>query len=389
MLELNNILQRAGQGKTPDEQVRIIVDAVSAALGTDVCSLYLASGSADMVLAASHGLVTRHPIVLPAGTGLVGLVSRSRHCINILDPEKTAEYVYLPESGEEKFHSFCGVPLVKQGTVVGVLVVQSRRRETLDQHGEAFLSTLAAHLALLVENLQDSVRQARKINETIKGISGASGLAIGAVRVVATSNLGSVPDGKCQDPDSEVARWQALKADVTADLMRERQVVELSLGQGLSTIFDAYRMLLEDPAFCSRIEREITEGRDLPSALRTTVQFFAAQFLAMEDPYLRARHEDIEQLGNKVFQSLLGYSDPSHITDSDDEFVLIGDTISVSDIVSLPAAQLLAIVCYSGAALSHISIFANALGIPAVMGLKTARPCLLYTSDAADDLLQV
>ena len=374
MLELNNILQRAGQGKTPDEQVRIIVDAVSAALGTDVCSLYLASGSADMVLAASHGLVTRHPIVLPAGTGLVGLVSRSRHCINILDPEKTAEYVYLPESGEEKFHSFCGVPLVKQGTVVGVLVVQSRRRETLDQHGEAFLSTLAAHLALLVENLQDSVRQARKINETIKGISGASGLAIGAVRVVATSNLGSVPDGKCQDPDSEVARWQALKADVTADLMRERQVVELSLGQGLSTIFDAYRMLLEDPAFCSRIEREITEGRDLPSALRTTVQFFAAQFLAMEDPYLRARHEDIEQLGNKVFQSLLGYSDPSHITDSDDEFVLIGDTISVSDIVSLPAAQLLAIVCYSGAALSHISIFANALGIPAVMGLKTARP---------------
>lgn len=374
MLELNDILQRAGQAKTPDEQVRVIVDAISAALGTDVCSLYLASGSGDMVLAASHGLVTNHPIVLPNGTGLVGLVCRSRHSINIVDPEKTAEYVYLPESGEEKFHSFCGVPLVQQGQVVGVLVVQSRRRETLDKQGEAFLSTMASHLALLVDNLQHSLQSARTTNETIKGIVGAPGLALGEVRVVATGDLMSVPDGKCQDPAAEVDRWQALKADVTADLMRERHVVEMSLGHSLSTIFDAYRMLLEDPAFGSRVEMEIVQGSDLPSALRTTVQFFSEQFLAMEDPYLRARHEDIEQLGNKVYQCLLGHTNPSLVNPSEGDFVLIGESISVSDIVSLPAEQLLAIVCHSGAALSHVAIFANALGIPAVMGLKMARP---------------
>lgn len=373
MLELTSIMQRAGQAKTPQEQVRVIVDAISAALGTDVCSLYIPSASGDMVLVASHGLVTSHPIVLPGGSGLVGRVSRARHAINIIDPDREPDYVYLPQSREEQFHSFCGVPLVQHGRVVGVLVVQSRRREILDAQGEAFLSTLASHLALLVNNLPDPVLATETGIATVQGISGAPGLALGPVHLVVSGHLWSVPDGKCQDPDLEAAHWQTLKAAVIADLMRERNVVEMSLGQSLSTVFDAYRMLLEDPTFSSRIEREIHQGSDLPTALRNTVRFFSEQFLGMQDPYLRARHEDIEQLGDKVYQTWLGDKDTSPEAGLHGEFVLVGNSISVSDIVSLPAEQLLAIVCYSGAALSHIAIFANALGIPAVMGLQAVR----------------
>ena len=374
MLELTSIMQRAGHAKTPEEQVRIIVDAISAALGTDVCSLYIPCASGDMVLVASHGLNTRHPIVLPQGSGLVGRITTARHSINIIDPDSEPDYFYLPHSREEQFHSFCGVPLVKQGRVVGVLVVQSRRREILDAQGEAFLSTLASHLALLVDNLPDPAVPAVIGNETIQGLAGAPGLAMGRARKVATGDLRSVTEGHCGDPVLAMQQWQTLKAEVITDLMRERHVVEMSLGQSLSTIFDAYRMLLEDPAFTNRIEREIHDGSDLPWALRNTVQFFSEQFLDMEDPYLRARHEDIEQLGDKVYQTWLGDKESTANADLDSEFVLIGNNIGVSDIVSLPAEQLLAIVCSSGAALSHIAIFANALGIPAVMGLQETRP---------------
>lgn len=374
MLELTSIMQRAGHAKTPEDQVRIIVDAISAALGTDVCSLYIPCASGDMALVASHGLNTRHPVVLPQGSGLVGRVTTARHSINIIDPDQEPDYFYLPQSREEQFHSFCGVPLVQQGRVVGVLVVQSRKREILDVQGEAFLSTLASHLALLVDNLPDPVVPAKTGNETIYGIGGAPGLAMGRVRKLATGDLQSVPDGQCDDPALEVQHWHTLKTEVIADLMRERHVVEMSLGQSLSTIFDAYRMLLEDPSFTSRIEREIDEGSNLPSALRKTVRFFSEQFLDMEDPYLKARHEDIEQLGDKVYQAWLGDKDSSVKAELDSEFVLIGNNIGVSDIVNLPAEQLLAIVCNAGAALSHIAIFANALGIPAVMGLQETRP---------------
>ena len=369
LLELTSITQRAAQAESTEAQMRVIVDAISAALDTDVCSLYLQSDTGDMVLVASHGLATSHPIVMPKGKGLVGRVVSGRHSINLKDPDKEPDYYYFAQSMEEQFHSFCGVPLVQFGRVTGVLVVQSRRSQLLNAQGEAFLTTLASHLALLVGNLPNPVSTSASTTKTFQGISGAPGLAVGEARVVTSGKLSSVPDAKCDNPTSELELWQALKAEVIDDLLRERAVVAQALGDGLSTVFDAYRLVLEDPVFCGRIEKEIGDGVALSTAIRNTVQYFSEQFKGMEDPYLRARHEDIEQLGEKIYQFWRGEAESSYEVASDGSFVLVGDSISVSDIVSLPADQLQAIVCFSGAALSHIAIFANALGIPAVMGV--------------------
>ena len=366
---LTRIIQNAAFASSPEEQVQMIVDAVSDAIAVDVCSLYRQDKNTDMVLMASHGLSTRHPVVIPAGKGLVGRVVKLRHSINLIYPEKHPDYYYVSRSKEEAFHSFCGVPLVYHGAIIGVLVVQSKRAEMLEIEQENLLMTLATHLALLVAALPIHVDSQTVNNDSHKGVRGAPGIAIGVVKFLDNTQLMNVLDTPCSDIDDELQQWKALKSVVTAELLSEREMVARQAGQGMAGVLDAYQMLLEDPSFDERIVKEIVAGRALPWALKQTVKYFSDQFLAMNDPYLRARHEDIDQLGEKIYQAWLGEHTVLDSYRADSPMVLVGEQISVSDIASLPTEHLAAIVCFGGAALSHIAVFANALGIPAVMSV--------------------
>ena len=375
MLELNRIIHGAAQAASTQEQVQLIVDAISDVITTDVCSLYRQTSDKAMALIASHGLAKGHPFIIPANQGLVGRVAQSRHSINVIHPEELPDYYYVAGSNEEQFHSFCGVPLVHRGDVIGVLVVQSRRAESLATEQEAFLTTLAMHLALLLASLPTHLSQqpGPLQNDYRQGISGAPGIAIGRASVRQAAGLAMVMESNGESIDDELAHWLRLKAMVIDELKRERRVVEQTLGDNLAAVVDAYQMLLDDPSFGTHITDAIKTGKSLPWALKQTVSYFSELFKEMDDPYLRARHEDIEQLGDKLYLSWLG-SDSTVIgiddeIDNESAIILVGRQLSVSDIVSLPAERLAGIVCFAGAALSHISVFANALGIPAVMGV--------------------
>jgi signal transduction protein with GAF and PtsI domain len=369
MLELDRIFRGAAQASSAEEQVQLIVDAVSDVIDTDVCSLYRQNTDKDMALIASHGLAKDHPFIIPASHGLVGRVAQSRHSINVIHPENLPDYYYVAGSNEEQFHSFCGVPLVHNGDVIGVIVVQSRRAESLAAEQEAFLSTMATHLALLLASLPTRLSGRSQVNDRRQGISGAPGIAIGKASIRETADLAWVMDTACDNIDEELSQWSILKAIVITDLKAERKVIERAMGENLATIIDAYQMLLEDPSFDKRVTDEINTGKSLPWALKQAVSYFSEQFSAMDDPYLRARHEDIDQLGAKLYSAWLGSTPTVLEDDGQSAIILVGNQLSVSDIVSLPAERLVGIVCHGGAALSHISVFANALGIPAVMGI--------------------
>lgn len=369
MLELTRIIQNVVLATSPEDQVQMIVDAISDVIALDVCSLYRQSGNGDMVLIASHGLVAAEKVVIPENQGLVGRVVRMRHSVNITEPTEHPDFYYVPGSAEEMYHSFCGVPLVLHGDIIGALVVQSRRPELLKAEQEALLTTLAAHLALLINALPEPKLPRAPSNERYVGISGAPGLAIGRIHLLNEDGLSTVSESSCDNPKQELKEWKVLKKATLDDLEQERKSVKEALGDSLAAVLDAYRMLLEDPSFTARITQEIEAGKALPWAIRQAVRFFSDQFKAMDDPYLKARHEDIEQLGDKLYRIWRG----QHLNDQrklgDGPLVLMGHHVSVSDIVSLPAEQLGGIVCFAGAALSHIAIFANALGIPAIMGV--------------------
>ena len=371
--ELARIVQTVAMADLPIDQVNLIVESISETMEVDVCSLYLANEDREMMLLASHGLSAQavRRVKLPPGKGLVGLVASSRHPVNLADGESHPNYYYIAETREERFHSFCGVPIVHAGKVIGVLVVQGREIRQLSDEEQGFLVTLAAHLALLLGNNPLVHGDSTGLNERVNGVKGAPGIGIGHIKLSDHGELYSVVDKACEDIPGALDDWQQLLGLVRNQIDHERESLGPEITGSVAGIFGAYKMLLEDPAFVTYVEAGIRNGNWIPGALRQAIQHFAELFLAMDDPYLKARHEDVHHLGNKLFNAWRGIK-PVDIPSGTD-IVLVGPVVSVSDIASVPSERLVGLVCFEGSGLSHTAVLANALGIPAVMGTGRIR----------------
>jgi phosphoenolpyruvate-protein phosphotransferase len=371
MQTLVNIVQKVSHIKSATAQVTALVHAVCDAVDVDVCSLYGLDINGDMTLLASQGLTISHPITVPQGRGLVNVVATSKRPLNIEDAVLHSEYFYVALSKEENFHSFCGVPLVRRGEVVGVLVVQREQAAKLDADSEAFLVTLASHLAVVIpeEAFISSNKSAHNVRH--RGISGAPGIAIGRLWHSEKIALEDVTETSTDDYSRELERWHTLLRDTKAGIKAEQAALGQQLSPVVTGIFDAYLMLLVDPMLIDKVASEVQRGAALPWALKLSINYFAELFQTMEDPYLRARAEDIAHLGNKLYQVWLNQSTlmPSSAATINAPIILAGKHITVSDIASVPKKYLAGIVCFDGSVLSHTAVLANALGIPAVMGL--------------------
>jgi len=369
ILELSRLQKEVLELSSPAEQVRKIVDSVSEIVGSDVCTLYMEDqNNKDMVLMASHGLASSGPVSIPAGRGLVGLVLRNRHPLNLAKAVEHPDFYYVEGTAEERFQSFCGIPLVRYGKVIGVLVVQSRTAEALSLESEGFLVTLSSQLAHLVADMPLTLHGAH-FNTYVRGVKGSSGIGIGLSVLCDHGDLFTVPDEPCPDIELALSDWRNLLQRVQLEIRHEENMLGSMLTDNVSSIFSTYSSLLADHALISKVELEIRNGNWLPGALRKTIQYFADLFLAMEDPYLRARHEDIHHLGNKLFGSLQGSNALAERVANLHEVILIGDEVSISDIAAVPGDKLAGIICYGGSSMSHTAVLANALGVPAVMGV--------------------
>lgn len=374
LLELTRIVQAVAKAGNEADQVKLIVESIHRAIGIDVCSLYITQPDESMLLAASHGLDQRAVgrTLLPAGTGLVGLAARSRHPINIAEASEHPDFRYVAETHEELFHSFCGVPLVRSGEVVGVLVAQSREARLLSEDEIAFLVTLSTQLTLLLPADPTTLTNPRVITKHLKGVKGSPGIGIGRALICDLEDLYSIPDKPADDIEQTLIQWWSLLEQVSSDIERERQALGQDLSDSVAAVFSSYQLMLADTKLRSEVAAGIRAGQWLPGALRNTVQHFAEVFLAMEDPYLRARNEDIHHLGNKLYSTWAGH-DTKSMGDGDGPIVLVGSKVSVSDIAACDPDQLKGIVCYEGSSLSHTAVLANALGVPAVMGTGSIR----------------
>ncbi len=371
LLSLTRIVQSASEAEGPAVQVNRIVDGIQRELVVDVCSLYLVNDRQELILVASHGLGSAAigRAAIPLGRGLVGEVAATRHPINLVDPAAHPAFHYVPGSKEEQFRSFCAVPLVRGGEVIGVLAVQRRQPELLSENDEAFLVTLGAQLALVVASWTDWHLADTAVPRVFSGVKGSAGVGLGSVLLCEDLDLFSVPDGPCQDREAEIARWHSLLVQVQSEVQSEQAALDSALSSEVAAIFDAYLMLLSDSTLSQGVVDGIKGGLDLPSALRSVIKHYADLFMAMEDPYLRARHEDIRHLGNRLYATLRKAGDDRAPGLPEGSIVLVGNQVSVSDIARVSRDRLVGVVCMQGSSLSHTAVLSNALGIPAVLGV--------------------
>jgi phosphotransferase system enzyme I (PtsP) len=257
---LRTIVQEVNSARDLQEALSIIVSRVQKAMNTEVCSVYLLDPATNRyVLMATEGLYRKAvgKVSLGYSEGLVGLVGSREEPINLEDAPSHPRYRYFPETGEERFRSFLGVPIIHHRRLMGVLVVQQRESSRSFNEGEeAFMVTISAQLSGVIAHseatgaiggLSLTGEEAHDIG--FDGVPGAPGVAIGTgVTVYPAADLDLVPEKTTEDIEHELDLFQCAVTAVREDIERVAARLASQLRPQEQALFDVYLRMLSDEA---------------------------------------------------------------------------------------------------------------------------------------------
>ncbi|SDM23755.1 phosphotransferase system, enzyme I, PtsP [Modicisalibacter muralis] len=373
---LRRIVQEVNKARSLDAALATMVRRIRKAMRTDVCSIYLFDAASDrLVLMDTIGLHTQAvgQVALSLGEGLVGLVGQREEPLNLEDAPAHPQFRYFEETGEERFSSFLGVPIIHQRRMLGVLVVQQQDKRRYDEGDEAFLVTMAAQLAgVLAHALATGTvnRLARADGRaTFTGVAASPGMVIGEAVVIAPlADLDNVPDLIPTDMDYEVRRLSEAIDRVRHEIRSAGARLASRISSQELALFDVYEQMLADAALGQEVEKRIREGQWAPGALADVVRRHVQYLERVDDNYLRERAADIRDLGRRVLAHLQE-EDPRGPDTFPERCILVGDEISVAMLGEVPRDRLAGLVSISGSSTSHVAILARAMGIPTVLGM--------------------
>ncbi len=374
---LRSIIQEVNSAKDLTISLEIITRRVQRALNTKVCSVYLLDSNLDRyVLMASIGLDQSAvgKVSLGAQEGLVGLVARRAEPVNLDNASSHPNYFYLPETREEQYESFLGVPIIHHQNVLGVLVVQQVERRIFDSEEEAFLITLSAQLAGLIVN--DEARGAitgyspsgiKTQDVSFDGVPGAPGVAIAqAVTVFAPADLSVIPKRQCSDIKAEIQFFNDCLQAVRIDISELKMKIKGQLRPEERELFDAYLHMLSDQALGNEVVAKIKEGNWAQGALAMVAMSHVSNLELLDDDYLRERATDIKDLCSRVLFYLQDKEKQTKVYP--DRCILVCEELSAAMLAEVPKENLVGILSAKGSGHSHVAILARGMGIPAVMG---------------------
>lgn len=377
---LRSIVQEVNGARDLQEALDIIVSRVQEAMSTEVCSVYLLDPVSNRyILMATEGLHKKAvgKVSLAYSEGLVGLVGSREEPINLEDAPSHPRYRYFPETGEERFRSFLGVPIIHHRQLLGVLVVQQRdNTRTFDEGEEAFLVTISAQLAGVIAHseatgaisgLSLTGEAARDV--AFNGVPGAPGVAIGtAVVLYPPADLDAVPEKTTEAPEQEEAAFREAVTGVRQDIKRVAGRLEDQLLPEEQALFDVYLRILDSDALPGEVINRIREeGLWAQSALKLVINQYIRHFEGMDDDYLRERAVDIRDLGRRIL-SHLQEGDPLKV-DYPENAILVSEELTPAMLGEVPRGRLAGLISVRGSSNSHVAILARAMGVPTVMGL--------------------
>lgn len=370
---LRSIVQEVNAARDMKTALAIIVTRVKQAMGTQVCSVYLSDTKGDYVLMATDGLNADavSKVRLRPGEGLVGRVVMREEPVNLEHAEAHPSYQYFPETGEERFSSFLGVPIIHHRKVLGVLVVQQVEQRRFDEGDEAFLVTMSAQLAGVIAHAEATgvmdIVGTKATQAKFIGVSGAPGIAIGeAVVITPPADLRSVPYKACTDIDAELAFFQQCLVAVREDIKALGEQLRERINREEQALFDAYLAMLDDASLGGEVAERIRRGTSASYAWSEVILEHENTFTSMNDPYLRERATDLRDLGRRVLAYLQESNQKCRVYP--DKTILIGEELTASMLGEIPKEKLAGLVSVLGSSNSHVAILARAMDIPTVMG---------------------
>lgn len=371
-------IREAMAGDAPAQaKLNMVVRIIAGSMVAEVCSIYLRRAGGELELFATEGLAADavHVTRLKAGEGLVGEIVRQGRPLNLSDAPHHPAFSYRPETGEDPYHSFLGVPLLRGGRAIGVLVVQNRTERSYGEEEVEDLQIIAMVLAEMVgagellgqEALKD-VEIAPHRPERLKGARFADGLAYGKVvlheQPVAPGKLLS------DDPAAEELR---LRAAVEA---LQKQIDDMLEGHhglvGASyEVLETYRMFAHDRGWNRSLEEAVRNGLTAEAAVERVRSEHRARLGQARDPYLRERLHDLEDLNDRLLRHLSGDGHKARELPAD--AILVARNLGPADLLEYDRTRLKGLLLEEGSPASHAAIVARALDIPCVGRLAGLR----------------
>ena len=372
-----------------------IVTLIAANMVAEVCSFYVMRADNTLELFATEGLKREavHMTTMKAGEGLVGMIARQAEPLNVQDAQHHPAFSYRPETGEEIYQSFLGVPVLRSGNTLGVLVVQNRaHRLYTDEEVEA-LQTTAMVLAEIIAagELKSLARPGtdiaftRSLALTGQPLSDGVGLGYAVMHEprVVISNL--IAD----DTAKEQKRIDEAVADLRASIDQLVDRGDVLHGGEHREVLETYRMFANDPGWTRRLREAVQTGLTAEAAVERVQSDNRARMLRQTDPYLRERLHDLDELANRLLHRLLGRDLIDGRVILPDNAILIARSMGPAALLDYDRSKLRGLVLEEGGPTSHIAIVARALGIPAVgtveniTGLVEAGDAIIVDGGAA------
>ncbi len=362
----------------PQERLDRIVRDIAQNMVAEVCSLYVLRADAVLELYATEGLNpgSVHLAQLRLGQGLVGTIAASARPLNLSDAQKHPAFAYLPETGEEIYNSFLGVPVLRAGRTLGVLVVQNRTKRHYREDELEALETTAMVIAEMIAT-GDLARLTRPGIEldlsrpaSFAGLSFNEGVGLGHVvlhepRIVVTNLFN-------EDSDEEMRRLKSALGSLrlSIDDMLSRRDVAFE-GEHRA-VLEAYRMFANDRGWVRRLEEAVRNGLTAEAAVEKVQSDMRARMLHMTDPYLRERMSDFDDLANRLLRQLMGHGPEVLAATLPKDAIIVARSMGAAELLDYPRDRMRGLVLEEGAITSHVVIVARAMGIPVAGQVKGA-----------------
>jgi len=366
-----------------------VVQIIGEALSTEVCSIYLLRDGL-LELFATRGLKQEavHVTKLAMGEGLVGTIAGNVETLNLDEATSHPDFAYKPETGEELFHSFAGVPIVRREQAVGVLAVQHRDSRKFDEVEIEALQTVAMVLAELIAGaglIDGGGGGAPGARDTgpvrLAGLKLVEGMARG--RAVFHQPRVEIEHTVAEDVEVERHRVISAFAKMRDQIERMTREADFGVAGEHQDVLAMYKMFAYDEGWIRRINEAIDSGLTAEAAIERVQQRTRMRMREIGDPLLADRMHDLEDLSNRLLRIVAGQLGTAAQLGLRQDSILIARNLGPAELLEYDRRRLKGVLLEEGSLTAHVTIVARAMGVPVLGRVKDIR----RTISEGDNLL--
>lgn len=355
-----------------------VVEIIGEALSSEVCSVYLLREGV-MELFATRGLKQEavHVTRLAPGEGLVGTIAKNVETLNLDEAAAHPDFAYRPETGEDLFHSFAGVPIVRREKAVGVLCVQHvdpRRYEEVEiealQTVAMVLSELIANAGLADEGPSD-VRIGGTGTQIVSGLQLVMGMARG--QAVFHQPRVTIEHTVAEDVEAERARVYSAFTKMREQIDTLGSTSEFGVDGEHQEVIATYKMFAYDEGWSRRINEAIDSGLTAEAAIERVQQRTRMRMRQIDDPLLQDRMHDLEDLSNRLLRIVSGQLGTAAQLGLRQDAILIARNLGPAELLEYDRRRLKGVILEEGSLTAHVIIVARAMGVPVLGRVRDVR----------------